>query len=222
MKIYFLTRFSIFDYDIKAFRINKILSLEDYKEELFSEARLNAKFNAFEKVTLPSIVRQTNKNYEWYIFTSSELPVKYKIKLIDLIKSYSQIKVLFVNSMREFFDYDFNFDNNYATVRLDDDDGLNENFVELMQQYADADKYKCIISFPNGHKYQIENDKIIVNKQKINKPYIACGLAAISMNIYRCGNHTKINEKYNVILDNTPNMYQLLCSEFCDTKFSAS
>ena len=38
------------------------------------------------------------------------------------------------------------------------------------------------------------------------------------MNIYKCGNHTKVDDNYKVIYDFYKNSYYLCCSEFCDTK----
>ena len=38
------------------------------------------------------------------------------------------------------------------------------------------------------------------------------------MDIYKCGSHGKIQEKYNVIYDETPDMFIMSCNEYCDTK----
>ena len=48
-----------------------------------------------------------------------------------------------------------------------------------------------------------------------NQRNIAVGLCAINMNIYDCGNHTKVHNKYSVIYDKTPDMYYINCGEFC-------
>jgi hypothetical protein len=61
-------------------------------------------------------------------------------------------------------------------------------------------------------------DKIISGK-KISRLNNAQGLCAIGMNIYSCGNHTKVAEKYKVIYDNAPDMYLVNCDEqYTDTK----
>ena len=54
MKVYFITRFSILDYNHKAWFISK-LSKEEYAKKLFSKERLDFKFDAFGKMVLPSI-----------------------------------------------------------------------------------------------------------------------------------------------------------------------
>lgn len=38
------------------------------------------------------------------------------------------------------------------------------------------------------------------------------------MNIHDCGDHTKVDQKFNITYDMIPNMYLLNCSKFCDTK----
>jgi hypothetical protein len=37
------------------------------------------------------------------------------------------------------------------------------------------------------------------------------------MNIYSCGDHTKVDKKYKVIYDKTKHMYRVLCSPYCDS-----
>ena len=164
MIVYFITRFSIFDYDFKGYRQTRNLSIEEYKSYLFSKERLDYKFNSFEKITLPSIVSQTDDNYIWEIYTSEYLPIEYQTKLLASTNKYKNIKIFFINSFKEF--KEFNKSNiihdNYCTVRLDDDDGLNKNFVKILQKYKD--KTKEIISFPKGKKFTISNNKIIYGK----------------------------------------------------------
>ena len=73
-----------------------------------------------------------------------------------------------------------------------------------------------IINFPKGIKYTIEDNKIIYNKI-FNQKNIAVGLCAINMNIHDCGNHMKVDTKFSVIYDDTPDMYYINCGEFCDS-----
>tara|TARA_B100001057_G_C22471308_1_gene802765 strand:+ start:18 stop:671 length:654 start_codon:yes stop_codon:yes gene_type:complete len=214
MLVYFITRFSIFDYDFKSYKITKNLSFEEYKSYLFSKERLDYKFNSFEKITLQNIVNQTNNNYIWEIYTSKYLPIEYKKRLLESTNKYKNIKIFFINSFKE-FNKSNKINDKYCTVRLDDDDGLTENFVKILQKYKH--KTNEIISFPKGTKFTISNNKIILG-DKIECKNIALGLCAIDMDIYKCGNHTKINNKFKVTYDMTPDIYLQNCSEFCDTE----
>jgi hypothetical protein len=220
MLSYILTRFSIFDYNFKGYEITRNNSKEEYYDLLFSPKRLNYKFNFFEKTTLPSILNQTNKSYIWNIYTSEYLPEEYKNKLIELTSPYKEINVYYVESFKCFYKSITNIIKNakvkYCTIRLDDDDGLSDNFIENLQKYKTIDK--VIISHPNGTMVTIKDDKVISGK-KVSRLNNAQGLCAIGMNIYSCGNHTKVVEKYRVIYDNNPDMYLVNCDEeYTDTK----
>lgn len=85
----------------------------------------------------------------------------------------------------------------------------------MLQKYKD--KTKEIISYPLGKQFTIFNNRIIYGKNVLNKK-IALGLCVINMNIHDCGDHTKVDQIFNITYDMTPNMYLLNCSKFCDTK----
>lgn len=216
MKVYFITRFSIFDPNKRAW-VTSRLPEQEYKNKLFSENRLNAKFQAFETMTLPTIVYQTNKNYEWIILASIFLTDTYKNRLDNLVAPHPRIKVKYINDWKECMEFldNYPYEPNYATVRIDDDDGLTPKYVDLVQQYEN--NHESIITFPHGLGYKINNGKIIFKKKEINIPQIALGLCAINMNIHRCGDHTKVKYKYPIIQNDTKNVYYLFHSEYCDS-----
>ena len=215
MKVYILTRFSIYDPATRSFQMARG-EQDKYKSILFDPKRLDYKLKSFEKITLPSVVNQTNKNYKWYIFASSYLPEQYKKRLCQLTKKYSRIQCKFIPSFKEFNQWKPEPNvSSYCTIRLDDDDGLHTSFFQQLQKYK---KYnKCIVSFPMGKRVSIQNGNI-----KYGSVYkarnIAIGLCAIGMNIYHCGEHTKVHQKYKVFYNNTPRMYLINCSPYCDTK----
>jgi Putative rhamnosyl transferase len=219
MLTYIITRFSIFDRNCYKFKLRRNKNKDEFFNKLFSTNRLNSKFTTFEKITLPSILNQSNKNYIWNIYTSEYLPEEYKNRLIELTSPHKKINIHYVKSFKYF---DKSVDNvtknktfKYCTIRLDDDDGLSANFIENLQKYKNEDK--TIISHPKGTRVTIKDDKLVLGK-KISKLNNAQGLCGIGMNIYSCGNHMKVAEKFKVIYDNTPNMYLVNCDYHCDTK----
>lgn len=213
MITHIITRFSIFDFNFKGYRITKELDKDTYYNQLFSSERLNHKFKVFEKITLASILNQTNQNYIWHIYTSEYLPENYKLKLKDLTMSHKSIRVYYIKSFKEF--NKILFDSEYCTIRIDDDDGLSPYFIENLQKYKND--INTIISHQNGNYVTITNDELVIGEQ-ILYPNIALGLCAIGMNIYTCGNHVKIATKFKVIYDNAPNMYLVNADDNCDTK----
>ena len=219
MNTYIITRFSILDESSKSWvltRENK--NRDELKSKLFSEERLSEKMKVFKNITYKSIINQINKNFTWLIVTSNELPGKYKSELYSI--ESENIKVYEVNKMSDFNKLidSYEYESEYCTARLDDDDGLSLDFVEKLNQiYENSDKSE-IVSFPNGNKITFKNDKIYLDNQKTHFKKIAIGLTKFNGNIYSCGNHTKVDEKYKVIYDNTENMYLVYCSDHCDTK----
>lgn len=210
MKVYILTRFSIFDTSYKGFKIN----CNNYKEKLFSKKRLDTKFTFFEKMTLPSILNQTYKDWEWHIFTSKELPNNYKTKLKLLTSSHRSIKIFYINSFKEFI-FDTPSNNiSFCTIRLDDDDGLHSSFFKNIQKYKEKKHY--VVSHINGIYFTINSEKIQYgNKRDFSN--IALGLCGIGFNIYKAGNHNSIHKHYNIIYDKTPNMWYLAYGKYCDS-----
>ena len=215
LHFYIITRFSIYDTTTSC---TFLQNNKDYKKILFSNDRLNFKFKVFEKITLPSINSQTYKNYTWLIYTSDILPENYKIKLIELTKSNLNIQIVYVNNF-DTFKKDIPLKilkNNYMSMLLDDDDGLSIYFLQNLIKYEK--NKKCIISMPKGIQFMLNNNNIIYGK-KNNCKKIAIGLTANNMNIFDCGNHSKVDSKYNVIYDQLENAYLICCSiKYCDSK----
>jgi hypothetical protein len=215
MKSYIITRFSIFDINHKKFELNKNRTKKAYMNKLFSPKRLGFKFEVFEKMTLPSVLKQTNTNWEWIIFTSSYLPEEYKKKILDLISPHKQITCKFIESFKEFNFEPKNKEEKFCTLRLDDDDGLAPTFLEKLQIFES--KKGSIVTTIRGIKFALDKNKEIIYGCKTSLFCIALGLCAIGMNIYDCGNHTKLKEKYPIKVIRDPDMYYLCSSSnFCD------
>ena len=85
------------------------------------------------------------------------MPIEYQNRLLESTNKYKNIKIFFIKSFKG-FNKSNKFKGKYCTARLDDDDGLNKNFVKILQKYKD--KTNEIISFPKGQKFTISNNKI--------------------------------------------------------------
>ena len=191
------------------------------KENVLDPDRLDFKFYVFENVTLPSIVNQSYKNFNWYIVTAKKLPDSYKQKLQAMTDPYPFIHVEEVSGMSEFFkickEKNSKFKKPYSTVRIDDDDSLHPEFLMSLSQYSDSPD-NTVISHPLGTHYWLDEDKSIVDGPEYERPLIALGLAAINNNIYGCGNHTKVHEKYPVIYNRElKNAWKVCNSEHTDS-----
>lgn len=226
MSVLFLTRFSIpecFLSTQKHFQLSRNKTEKKYKEELFSKKRLDQKMNYFQSLTFPSITKQKNKNWKWYIFISFELPEEYILELEKLINPFS--KQIFMHQVQDILDFKSlssrileETPKPYISSRIDDDDGISENFVEQILFYIGMDKH--IINFINGRisfYNQYTNDIEFGNS--ITYFNNSVGLSMINYNIFDLGNHIKIHNKNNIIYNNQKDMFYLTHdSNVCDTK----
>lgn len=217
MTVYFVTRFSICDAQFRGFRLTVDSGEKVYERRLFSTERLEQKFAIFQAITLPAVVQQTSDHWKWLIYTSDRLPNIYMTRLCSLVKGYANIAVVPVRDFADFFDQHgrYCFRGPFATVRLDDDDGLDQSFVEKLQQYSH--NVGSIISFTEGVLVKCTEGRMIVG-QRISERNNALGLAGIGLRIYLTGSHSDIHNRYNVIYDESPGMFFLCCSPFTDTQ----
>lgn len=217
VKHYIFTRWSLYDPErFASFHIGKNSSSdEEFKKMLFNESRLRTRFEFFEKMTYPSVINQTYKNYEWRIYTSVFLPQEYKDRLNKLQTDYIKVIYLKPGQLVEDTDVTIKGQKNFTTMKLDDDDGLAPTFLEKLNLYTS--QTGKIITFPFGILYTIVDGKVVLGgKHEFRN--INLGITAIGFNIFRTGNHFTVDERFDVIVDNTPDMYWLCCSDVCDTK----
>jgi hypothetical protein len=217
MKIYFITRFSICDPQFMGFRLSRYYGQKEYERRLFDASRLNHKFETFKNITLPSVVEQSLGDWEWLIYTSERMPEDYIDRLRSLVCGYPNISLIPVKDFPEFFERNrcYRYDSSFATVRLDDDDGINRGYVLKLQRYSQ--EVGSIVCFTEGKLVKMVNGHVVTGK-KVSILNNAQGLAGIGIDIYNCGGHSDIHTKYNVISDSTPDMFLLNCSPFADTK----
>lgn len=221
MKTFIITRFSILDTNTTSWAITRENENEKLKEKLFSKDRLDEKFKSFENITYKSVINQTNQNFIWIITISTHLPKEYKNRLYEITSKNNNIEIYEVGNMKEFYNLcnTYNYPSNYSTTRLDDDDALNINFIkDLNIEYNKSIEKNEIYSLVNGNKITIHNGQLYIDKNKEEFKNIALGLSKFNGNIYSCGNHNKVHEKYKVIYNKRDFSYLLYSSDFCDTK----
>jgi len=175
---------------------------------------MEMQFKYFERMPLSTLLQQSNNDWKWHIYTSIDLPQKFRERLEELTKD-SRITIFYISSFKEFNKFE-NFESPYATVRLDGDDGLNSNFVETLQTFRENNKE--IISFPYGKYFRINsNDQLEWKDGDEFWPNIACGLTAINFNIYNAGDHSQVNLHYKTHYVNLKNMWYVAASGISDT-----
>jgi hypothetical protein len=203
MTHYLITRFSVSFGTMKT-------------QNVFNPNRLNARFDLFQRICFPSIVNQINTNFTWLILIDKKLPDTYKDLLYSILSTNNKINIKVIewnvkNSLGNLDWLNSNTDN-IITTRLDDDDAMHPNTIDVIQQYYNSPRQNIIdfITFPYGVKMNPSN-KILTS---LFQPFIAIGLTMITnikyfpLSIYAF-NHRKIvkNNKidYSHIMRNVSN-----------------
>lgn len=224
--IYVMIRYSVLSENNAAWVIGRDNEFEAYKKELFSEARMSLHEELFLNVTLPSIEKMSPDNTTVLVFTSEALPAPNMAKLQHIQKTHQNIEIVplptkggVIHNMQQHLQAKlaaFEEDVCYATVRLDDDDALADDFEDELRHYVDPKFAGHAISFALGYEGIYEQggySKFV----KRHSPKIAMGMSFIQvyrptqppkiLSVYSLGNHTKVDEKHPLIVNPLMPMY---------------
>lgn len=120
-----------------------------------------------ENITLPSILLQTNINFKWIILTDKRIPNNVNKRLQDISHKYHNIYIKYHSSgdynisKLSFFTEYLNISNKYAiSIRLDADDALIHNYIDIIHKLSQRLLYKFdigAICFHNGIYMKLPN-----------------------------------------------------------------
>lgn len=150
---YLITRFNI--------RIASMLTKQlDAIDVSRDEKYLDERFRLFFDYTVPSVVKQTVKEFIWVVLFSDNTPDKFKIRVKELEDCYSFIKIIYVKDDEEssklLNDFISVNECDYCiTSRVDNDDAIALTYIEAVRSYVEnnePEKYALI--FNNGYQYE--------------------------------------------------------------------
>jgi hypothetical protein len=149
------------------------------EEELLNEVRLTEKLNIFINNTYPSMMSQTNQNFEWVIQVHDNIPKKIYdglklLKKITVIKN-SECGNVINWSFERFVTKDTDF---VVTTRLDDDDMLHLNSIDQIQNSFNQKTLLKVFGFGNGCS-SYSNEFFEMSPDYNNQGFIALGLSII-------------------------------------------
>ncbi len=136
------------------------------------EQWMERRLELFERYCLPSLCRQTCRNFTWFLLFDKQTPEKYKQRVtgykrlcpqIQLIGMQPTSAVAFIGTVQDFVK-DFAKEHlkehpeadRIITTYLDNDDALRQDFVEKVQLAAESVKPRTFISFSKGIQYFTE------------------------------------------------------------------
>ena len=148
-------------------------------EQLLTDEWMDNRMWLFENFCYPSVVSQTNPNFEWLLYFDTNTKEIYKNRILKLVANQSNFKVFFVDAMPSFKPELLKYitqetkDKSYLiTSRIDNDDSIHIDFINEVQKQFDQQEYRAI-DFTEGYSLQIEPCYILGRKEQLFNPFIS-------------------------------------------------
>ncbi len=137
-----LLRFSVLT---PTYYSERFATLEETAAHLFSPDRMALRFRLFEKLCLPSLVRQSDPDFQAVVLTADSMPEQWLGRLLDLIEPLPNIHCIAVGTgvhyklLRRGYDaVPLDGASHRILFRLDDDDALDGDFVARTKRLANG------------------------------------------------------------------------------------
>jgi hypothetical protein len=197
-KIYLYTKFIGIPQTQDFYPLKEEGFFEDYDKyihDLFNEQRIESRLFYFKELTLPTVLNQTYQNFEWIIFISNLLPIKYK----QFVRSISdKIIVIEIDKKRisnqELIELHSSKENNYISVRLDDDDGLCIDYFELLLKTYSTNN--SLIGSRNMLIVTHDGENLLYSKMSKNF-LVSSGFCCKNQHVYQIGGHANAQSIYS-------------------------
>lgn len=141
---FLITRFNL---------VNKIhqWKLDKSQQQVLDQSWLDHRFDLFEKYCFPSVLDQSNKNFQWLLYFDTTTEEKYRQRIEKLVAPYSFIHVLYKDGYGDFQEnhtadcLQLNAGKPYVmTTRLDNDDVIHRDFVAKLQEQFKEQEYQAV------------------------------------------------------------------------------
>lgn len=136
---------------------------------------LKKRFELFEKICLPSVVRQSCKNFKWLVFFDSDTPTQFKNRIEEFSKNeifipvYTEPQVssdIWRVTVQQYLSQDTRF---VITSNLDNDDAIGQQFIALVQNNFNQQDFE-FINFPFG--YMLREDGLFL-REYLSSPFLS-------------------------------------------------
>jgi hypothetical protein len=118
------------------------------KSSSLTDSWLEHRIHLFRKYCLPSVTAQSNPDFTWLIYLSSDTPDQFRKEIEEMVVPFPRIKISYVDTQEEFItaypddirrirDKEKKF---VITTRIDNDDAVHRDMIARIQQsFADQD-----------------------------------------------------------------------------------
>ena len=180
-----------------------------YKKEknVFEANYFEYRFNIFKNITLKCFQNQTNMNFVLLLLHSENMPSEYQKRFNELEKENFFLYNVFLKDNEESFDETLrntieyvSFEQKVAlTFRVDNDDAVQNDFIQRLSCYLKEDFFNYSINMPNICIIQRISDMSLMVEERYY-PSNSIGIAYITnrekyKTVMEFGNHDYLIEK---------------------------
>jgi hypothetical protein len=201
---------------------------EERFKVLYNSVRMEERFYFFEKITLPSIRAQIDKDFKILVVSSEVMPEEYKVRLNAITADIPQIEVIYSSAPHitdelnpRIAEMTAGVEGKTVHFRLDDDDAVCAQMIGLLRKSSRYARENELINFPRGFFLTMNDGQ----PQLLRKfePYIAIAWAYVNKpgqirNPYQ-GIHNRAHYYVPSMLDPKPYAYIHVSHDSSDTKF---
>ena len=169
-KHYLITRFNL---------RNKNWDVTKNNETLLTREWMTHRIELFRNFCLPSVVNQTNTDFQWLLFFDETTDEDFKNQLNSLLQPYKHFRAFYIDGMDAFHSSIKSFiekdskDNAYLiTSRIDNDDCIHKDYIQTIQNQFQSQDFMAI-DILKGYSLQISPDIMLGKKEHIFNPFIS-------------------------------------------------
>ncbi|SIT79307.1 glycosyltransferase [Pontibaca methylaminivorans] len=142
IRIVGLLRFSIL---APTYNTERFDSLEAVAAHLFSPERMALRFHLFERLCLPSLVAQSDPDFDAVVLTARAMPERFRSRLRAILEPYPNLHFRAVGEGRHYGLLRRGYESvplegagHRVMFRLDDDDALDRGFIARLRRLAEG------------------------------------------------------------------------------------
>lgn len=186
MQHYLLSRFNVNVYQGVSADGQSFKTFFGRDMNIAPDAWIEHRLDLFRRFFIPSLLRQTNMDFTYLLFIDCETPSAYQVELRNILSLIGHIH-------SEIITVDNSVGGGFAThalackciksrltpttkwvitSRVDNDDMLDRQFIELVQQQARAENRRVVINPNSGYVLELP-DKVSIRKYAGGSPFVS-------------------------------------------------
>jgi len=167
-KHFLITPFNLKKSDWKINKKNKAILTQEWHRN---------RFKLFTDYCFPSVVSQTNKNFDWIVFFDMTTSEEFRKIVTELDNKFENFKPFYINGMDLFLpsikEYIKSFNEEFIiTTGIDNDDCISKNFINEIQNKFDRQEFMAL-DFIDGYTIQTQSEIKIGKKLHQYNPFIS-------------------------------------------------